>query len=187
MEYESYSPHWQEQVRELADRVLGVGYFGKSSEIAREPGTHFFVCVDRGQLLGFAFGRLLPKHGLREFLEHRVDFIPSELDAADDVGAFGVIQSLAVSPEHRGKRIGTGLISRLHDRLVGNGADKVIATFKHGPHSSRIDGIMERLGFEPWLRLKTNFRNRCDQKEFLCPERTTQCNCEALIFRKTIY
>ncbi|NNE82510.1 MAG: GNAT family N-acetyltransferase [Alphaproteobacteria bacterium] len=187
MNYEKYSPHWQEQVREVADGVLGINYFGKSSEIAREPDTHLIVCIDDNQLLGFALGRLLPKSGLRDFLEHRVDFVPEGFDAADLAGAFGVIQSVAVAPEHRGKGIGTGLISRLHDILVGHGADKMIATFKQGPSSSRIEGAMQQIGFKYWLRLKTNFQERCDQGEFVCADRTEKCNCEAVFYRKTIY
>ena len=187
MEYEGYSAHWQQQVREIADRVLGINYFGKSSEIAREPDTHLIVCVEDSQLLGFAHGRLLPKLGLRDFVEHRVDFVPEDLDAADAAGAFGVIQSMAVAPEHRGKGIGTGLISRLHDLLVGHGADKMIATFKRGPGSSRIEGIMQRMDFEYWLRLETNFHERCDQGKFVCADRTDKCNCEAIFFRKIIY
>ncbi len=187
MEYEEYSPHWQRQVRDLADRVLGTGYFGRSSEIAREPDTHLLVCVDENQLLGFTHGRLLPQMGLRNFLEHRVDFISEDFDTADAAGTFGVIQSLAVAPEHRGKGIGTGLISRLHDLLVGHGADKLIATFKSGPSSSPIEGIMGRMDFEYWLRLQTIFRERCDQGKFICADRTDTCNCEAVFYRKTIY
>jgi len=187
MKYARYSPHWQQQVREVADRVLGINYFGKSSEIAREPDTHLIVCIDDDQLLGFAHGRLLPKSGLRDFLEYRVDFVSEDFDAADLAGTFGVIQSIAVAPEHRSKGIGTGLISRLHDLLVGHGADKMIATFKQGPSSSRIEGIMRRMGFEYWLRLDTIFHERCDQGNFVCADRTDRCNCEAVFYRKTIY
>lgn len=187
MEYQKYSAHWQRQVRLVADRVLGTGYFGKSSEIVREPNTHMLVCVDKDDLLGFSHGRLLPKRGLRDYLEHRVDFVPDSLDSADNTGAFGVIQSLAVAPEHQGKGVGSGLLSRLHDLLVGHGADKIIASFKHGPSSTPIHGIMKRMGFEFWLRLETNFRDRCNEGEFACPDRTDQCNCDALFFRKNIY
>ena len=187
MKYVKFTPHWQEPVREIADRVLGAGYFGKASEFARNPGTHLIICLDDDQLLGFAYGRLLPKQGLRDFLEHRVDFVPGELEEADIAGAFGVIQSLAVTPEQRGKGIGTGLVSRLHDILIGHGADKMIATFKRGPSSSNVEGIMKRLGFEFWLRLKTSFQDRCDGGSFVCLDRTGQCNCEAEFFRKTIF
>lgn len=167
--------------------MLGINYFGKSSEIARERDTHLIICTENSQLLGFAHGRLLPKSGLRYFLEHRVDFVPEDFDVADLAGTFGVLQSVAVAPDHRGKGVGTGLILRLHDILVGHGADKMIATFKQGPSSDRVEGIMRRMGFEYWLRLETNFRERCDRGEFVCADRTEKCNCEAVFFRKTIY
>ena len=187
MKFEKYSPNWQRQVREVADDVLGAGYFGKSSEIAREPNTHLIVCIDNNQLLGFAHGRLLPKRGLRDFLEQRVDFVSNDFDEADLAGAFGVIQSIAVAPDHQGKGVGTGLISRLHDLLVGHGADKMIASFKSGPSSSPIEGIMQRMKFEYWLRLETTFRERCNQGKFVCGDRTDKCNCEAIFYQKTIY
>lgn len=187
MDYEEYSPHWTTPVRQLADRVLGSGYFGKTSKIMREPETHMIICAEGNELVGFSHGRLLPKNSLGEFLENRVDIIPSELAEADISGTFGVIQSLVVSPKFRGQRVGTSLVSRIHDRLIGHGADKVIATFKQGPGSNNIEGIMRRMKFEFWLRLKTNFSERCDTGSFACPDRTTKCNCHAVFFRKTVF
>ena len=188
MNYEEYSPRWQEEVGALADRIFGTGYFIKPSEIAREPETCIFVCLaEKDRLAGFAQGRVLPRLGLRDFLEHRLEIVPPDLEEADALGSVGVLQTVAVDPEHRGNGVGTKLLTIVHDVLVGRGGDKLIATFKRGPASSQVEGIMERLGFEFWNRLGTYWRDACDQGTFKCVDRTERCNCEALFFRKIVY
>ena len=187
MDYENYSPGWQQQVRALADDVLGTGYFVGTLAIAGEPETHAILCIEDRQLLGFAHARLLPKFGLGDFLERRIEIVPEDLKEADAAGTLGVIQMIVVAPERRGNGIGTGLIASLHDRLVGHGADKLIATFKRGPGSSRIEEIMRRMGFVYWVELDSYWREHCDRGSFICADRTDRCICQALFFRKIVY
>ena len=146
------------------------------------------VCIeDEDEVIGFAHGSVLPKDGLGDFLEHRLSTIPDDLTIADVQGVLGVIQTVAVAPEHRGQHIGTKLLTIAHDKVVGLGGDKLVATFKRGPDSSDIEGIMQRLGFEFWTRLESYWRKRCDRGEFRCAHRTERCNCQALFFRKVVY
>ena len=55
------------------------------------------------------------------------------------------------------------------------------------PSASRVDGLMKKLGFDPWTRLPSYWQTECDAGEFKCVDRTDHCTCEALLYRKSVY
>jgi len=188
MQFEEYSPRWQKGVIELADQILGLGFFENPSEIAQHPESRVLLAVtEDGELAGFVCGRLLEKGGLMEFLEHKVPEIPEDLSAADSDGVLGVIQTVAVAPTYRGQGIGTKLVQMMHDVIIGRGADKLIVSFKRGPRSALVHRWMEKLGFEPWIRLETYWKTRCDLGDFGCVDRGESCTCEAVLYQKRIF
>ena len=188
MRIEEYSPRWQEQVGTLADLVLGTGFFESPASIARDTLSCVFVAIeDTDEVVGFVLGRVLPEGGLDDFLEHKLPNIPEDLKVADAAGALGVIQTVVVAPEHRGKGLGTTLLQVVHDKVIGIGADKLVVTFKRGSRAVNVDRLMEKLGFEFWLRLETYWKRRCDLGEFLCVERGDACSCEAVFYRKKVF
>ncbi len=188
MQIETYTPHWRKDVMALADRVLGTGYFSAPPENLATGQSCFYVCISPAdEVAAFAYGEVLPADGLNAFLENRVAEIPADLAKADSEGVIGVIETVAVAPEHQGKGLGTKLLSILHDQLVGLGGDKLIASFKRGPSSRSVDKVMAKHGFEPWLELDSYLKDRCNSGEFGCVDRTEQCNCKALFFQKPVY
>ena len=188
MRIEEYSPRWQAKVGALADRVLGTGFFESPSQIQRDPESCVFVAIDKeDEVAGFVRGRVLPKGGLQDFLEHRLPDIPEDLDEAVAEGALGVIQTVVVAPEHQGKGLGTKLLQIVHDTVIGRGADKLIVTFKRGPRAPQVDRLMEKLGFAFWLKLETYWKRRCDLGEFACLDRGEACTCEAVFYRKRVF
>ena len=188
MHIEAYTPRWQAEVSAVADRVFGTGYFSSPSEIAQTQDSCFLVSISPDEeVIGFVYGRVLPRGGLDAFLEQRMKDIPEDLKAADAEGVLGVVQSVAVAPEHRGKGIGSKLLRAVHDGIVGLGADKLIVTFKRGPVEASVDGIMGKLGFQQWAKLPTYFRERCEQAAFDCIHRRNGCSCEAILYRKAVY
>ena len=188
MQVREFGPRWQAKVSALAEKVLGKGFFENPSRIAREPGSCVFVCITKDEeVAGFVCGKLLPKGGLQDFLEHRVPDMPQDLVEADARGVLGVIQTVAVAPEHRGKGIGTKLLRIAHDAIIGHGADKLIVTFKRGPTSAHVGRLMERQGFEFWLKLETFWKTRCDLGDFVCVDRGEACTCEAVFYRKRVF
>ena len=188
MQVQEYSPRWQAKVSTLAERVLGKGFFESPSSNAREPGSCVLVCITKDEdVAGFVCGKLLPKGGLQDFLVHRVPDIPRDLDEADAMGVLGVIETVVVAPEHQGKGIGTKLLRIVHDAIIGRGADKLIVTFKRGPTSAHVDRLMEKQGFEFWLKLETFWKTRCDLGDFVCVDRGEVCTCEAVFYRKRVY
>ncbi len=94
---------------------------------------------------------------------------------------------MVVAPEHQAKGIGTKLLRVVHDTIVGRGADKLIVTFKRGPTSAHVDRLMEKLGFEFWLKLQTYWKPRCDLGHFSCVDRAEACTCEAMLYRKRVF
>ncbi len=188
MRIEEYSPRWQAKVGAVADRVLGKGFFESPSQIQRDPESCVFVAIDKeDEVAGFVRGRVLPKGGLQDFLEHRLSDIPEDLDKANAEGALGVIQTVVVAPEHQGKGLGTKLLQIVHDTVIGRGADKLIVTFKRGPRAPEVDRLMEKLGFAFWLKLETYWKRRCDLGEFDCLDRGEACTCEAVFYRKRVF
>ncbi len=188
MAIELYTPHWHDEVSRLASEVFGQGFFGMPSRIAKEPDSLIVVSQERNkELIGFVQGQLWPRGALSELLTSRLVEIPPELANADENGALGVIQAVAVASEHRRRGIATTLLRVLHDRLVGFGADKLIIMFKRGPSASPVDSVMSKLGFEPWTSIPTYWRERCDEGELLCTDRRDGCACEALLYRKAVY
>ncbi|MCZ6759328.1 MAG: GNAT family N-acetyltransferase [Gemmatimonadetes bacterium] len=188
MRVEEYSPRWQTEVGALTDKVLGAGFFESPSEITRNAEVCVYICVtEDDEVVGFVRGELLPKDGLRPFLEQKLADIPEDLDEADANGVLGVIQTVVVAPEHQGKGIGTKLLRIVHDKIIGRGADKLIVTFKRGPTSAQVGWLMENLGFEFWAQLETYWKMRCDLGDFACVDRGDACRCEAVFYRKRVF
>ncbi len=188
MRIEEYSPQWQTKLSAMADTILGAGFFEKPSQIDRDSESCVFVAIDDdGEVAGFVRGRLLPKNGLQDFLEHKVDDIPEDLEDADAKGVLGVIQTVAVAPGQQGQGLGTKLLQVIHDTIIGRGADKLIVSFKRGHRASHVDRLMAKLGFDFWLTLETYWKQRCDLGEFVCIDRGASCTCEALLYRKKVF
>ena len=62
-----------------------------------------------------------------------------------------------------------------------------MVTFKRNPGSPDVDRLMHKLGFELWAESDSYLRERCDQGQFKCVDRTDRCNCKALLFRKPVF
>jgi ribosomal protein S18 acetylase RimI-like enzyme len=184
---QEYRSSQQEAVMALTDRIFGEGFFEGPGDAWRDPDTLALVATEGDDVVGFTSGRLLPEHGLRDFLDGQITDIPADISEADAKGNLGVIETVAVSPEHRGSGIGTKLLRVLHDHIVGYGADKLIITFRRGPSSSKVKELMERLGYEFWTSMESYWHERCDRGEFKCVDRTDACNCRAEIYLNKVY
>lgn len=187
MNIEKYTPRWHSEVIRLADGIFGEGYFDRPGDIATQPGSVMLVSQEDEKLIGFAQGQVLPRDGLREYVDRRVTELPAEIAEADASGVLGAIQAVAVDPDYRRRGIARKLLGVLHDSLVGLGADKLIITFRRGPSASSVAGLMASLGFEPWLRLPTYWQSRCDSGAFKCIDRHDRCTCEAEFYRKKVF
>ncbi len=188
MPFDLYSSRWLSHVTALADDVFGEGYFsGLSERVADESSVLIIGHEGEDELICFALGSILPADGLRDHLEGHLPDLPGDIMEADQDGALGVIEAVAVAPGHRRGGYGTKLIGLMHDRLVGMGADKLVISFKRSPNVPHVDGMMGKLGFEVWQRLPSFWRERCDAGEFRCADRGDRCTCEALLYRKTIF
>jgi hypothetical protein len=185
---ERYDPRWHSQVIALGNAVFGEGYFSEPWLRARQPDTIVFLAHDDDSaVFGFAHGRILPKNGLRDYLGPEVTDTPPEIVEADVAGNLGVIDVVAVAADHRRQGVGLALLRATHDALIGAGADKLLVTFKRGPMSVRVDGLMHSLGFDLWKKLPSYWREQCNRGEFKCVDRTDHCVCEAMLFRKSVY
>jgi GNAT superfamily N-acetyltransferase len=189
MYIEEYGPNRQQDVIDLANRVLGAGFFENPSQIKRDVNGVLLLAVEDDETLsGFARGRLLPAGEFSQFIDNQLQDIPQELRQADAAGALGVIQTVVVSPDQQGKSIGTRLMNAIHDKLIGLGADKLVVTFKRGPMVPHVDRWMKKLGFDFWIRLESFWKERCESDEFHCAERGADgCKCAAMFYRKRIF
>jgi GNAT superfamily N-acetyltransferase len=185
---EEYTPRAQNEVIALVNRVFGEGYFRATSTIGKEPGSLLLLWRNsERQVAGVVQGCRLPKSALRSFLDHRIVDLPPDIDAADAAGALGVIQAIAVYAAARRQGIGTKLLLGMHDALVGEGADKLIVTFKRGTSAANVDKVMSKLGFVLWASLPSYWADQCDQGVFKCIDRGAHCRCEALLYAKAVY
>ncbi len=188
MHIEDYSPGRQSDIIALAERVLGAGFFESPNLIQHDPERVILVAVEPDDsVIGFVRGRLLPAGELQDFVERRIEDIPEELADADAKGVLGVIQTVAVDPDHQSGGVGTKLMEAVHDTIIGRGADKLIVTFKRGPNVPHVDRWMEKLGFSLWTKAPSFWKERCDLGAFKCPARREACHCEAMFYRKRVF
>ncbi|MGI9421508.1 MAG: GNAT family N-acetyltransferase [Geminicoccaceae bacterium] len=185
---EEYTPRAQNGVMVLANQVFGEGYFRAKAAIGKEAGSLLLLWRgSEGRVAGFVQGRRLPKNALRGFLDHQLTDLPADIDAADAAGALGVIQAIAVDVAARRQGIGAKLLRAMHDDLVGEGADKLIVTFKRGASAANVDKLMNKLDFELWASLPSFWAHQCDQGAFKCADRDDRCRCEALLYTKAVF
>lgn len=184
---ERYQPRWHSQLIELGNEVFGEGYFSEPWVRLQQRDSLMFVAIDDDDILGFAHGEILPRQGLDAYLGSVIEEMPSDIAEADAAGNLGVIDVVAVSAGHRRKGVGFSLLQATHDALVGAGADKLLVTFKRGPGSTAVEGLMTSLGFDLWQKLPSYWRDACNRGDFKCVDRTDTCVCEAMMFRKSVY
>lgn len=184
-----YEPRWHRQVVRLASSVFGEGHLSSPWEKLQQPDSLMFVALDDDDetVLGFAHGAILPKDTLRAFLGPAIGDFPEDIAEADAEGNLAVIDTLAVSAEARRKGVGYSLLQATQNALIGAGADKLVVSFKRGPGSTSVDGLMKSLDYDLWEKLPSYWRDECNRGDFKCVERTDQCVCEAMLFRKSVY
>ena len=84
--------------------------------------------------------------------------------------------------------LGSKAVSVFLDDIYGDGADKLVVTFKRGPMVPHVDRWMKKLGFDFWIRLESFWKERCESDEFHCAERSEEgCRCAAMFYRKRIF
>ena len=187
MKIELYTPHWHREVLKLMANLSGEHHSVNLGQLAAQPNVVLLLSYENEkELAGFTQGRLFSPGGLREHLEYRIGEISPEIDQADRDGVLGVIETVAVAPAFRRRGIARKLLEILHDKLIGMGADKLIITFKRGPSASNVDGLMTQFGFAPWTRLPSYWKERCENRGFLCVDWDGTCKCEASLYHKTV-
>jgi GNAT superfamily N-acetyltransferase len=184
-----YEPRWHRQVVALADSVFGKGHLSSPWEKLQQPDSLMFVACGDGDdtVLGFAHGAILPEKSLRDYLGPAVGDFPKDIADADEDGNLAVIDVVAVSSDARRQGVGYSLLQATQDALVGAGADKLVISFKRGPGSTSVEGLMKSLGYDLWEKLPSYWRDACNRGDFKCVERKNTCVCEAMLFRKSVY
>lgn len=189
---ERYEPRWHRQVVQLANSVFGEGHFSNPWERLQQPDSLMFVACDdddNEKVLGFSHGAILPEKSLGKFLGPAVTDFPDDIVEADEAGNLAVIDVVAVSGEARRQGVGYALLQATQNALIGAGADKLVVSFKRGPDSSSVYGLMKSLDYVLWQKLPSYWRDACNRGDFKCVERKGQdkCVCEAMLFRKSVY
>lgn len=186
-----YEPRWHRQVVQLANSVFGEGHFSNPWERLQQPDSLMFVALDDNDesILGFTHGAILPEKSLRQHLGPAVGDFPDDIAEADASGNLAVIDVVAVSVAARRKGVGYALLQAIQNALIGAGADKLVVSFKRGPGSTSVDGLMKSLDYDLWEKLPSYWRDDCNRGDFKCVERKgqDQCVCEAMLFRRSVY
>lgn len=186
-----YEPRWHREVVQLANSVFGEGHLASPWEKLQQPDTLLFVAVDDDDetVLGYSHGAILAPNTLREYLGPAVGDFPKDIADADAKGNLAVIDTVAVAADARRKGVGYTLLQSIQNALIGAGADKLIISFKRGPGSTSVEGLMHSLDYDLWEKLPSYWRDACNRGDFKCVERkdNEQCVCEAMLFRKSVY
>lgn len=185
---ERYEPRWHSHVIDLADTVLGEGYFSEPWHQTRQADSFMLLARDDApDIVGFAYGWILPKNSLGAHLGPDVSDFTPDIVEADAAGSLAVIEAVAVATSHRRQGVGFALLQATHNALVGAGADKLLVTFKRAPGAAAVDGLMRSLGFDLWQKLPSYWRDACNRGDFKCVDRQATCECEAMLYRKVVY
>jgi len=103
--------------------------------------AQFFVAVDNGEIIGYA--------------------------VASVGGKYGHVISLAVSPHHRRKRVGTALMSALEAKLTQEGAEEIQLEVRKG--NGGAISFYERWGYRPVSEIRRYYPDGEDALVFERP------------------
>ncbi|HJS85600.1 MAG TPA: GNAT family N-acetyltransferase [Acetobacteraceae bacterium] len=172
---------------EVAAQTFGADFLQTTEKVdedtrilaAQEPST--------GGIIGFVTARKLGKKMVSSILKTKEPFTgPHDITVCDDVGAVGVIQSIAVDPEFQGRGIGTKLLAQSEKIISAEACSVAIVPAWKYDDTVNIHGILSKAGYKEWIEIKQYWKEDCDKSAFVCPQRTVGCMCSVVFYRKTL-
>jgi GNAT superfamily N-acetyltransferase len=180
------------EVAALSQRAFGRGFFetGIAPRLKLYESTASLIAardLGQGALLGFCLCYMLPEHGLEQFLHGPdPDARGSEgaLRDADESGTLGVIQTICVAPDLRGRGLARTLVQEAEIRLAHYSPSDVLAPAWAFDGGAPAGQMLDRLGYSKLLTVRRYWAQDCDEGSFLCPCRISECVCDMVLFWK---
>jgi GNAT superfamily N-acetyltransferase len=171
----------------IAAKTFGADFL-QTTETVDEDTKILAACdPSTGGVIGFATARKLGKGMLRLLLKMEEPLpVPQDVAECDDVGAVGVIQSIAVDPEFQGRGMGTKLLAQSEKMISAEACSVALVPAWKYDGTVGIHGILNKAGYQEWVEIKEYWKEDCDRGAFLCPKRTGGCVCSVVFYRKTL-
>jgi len=180
------------EVAALAQRAFGHGFFetGIAPRLKLYESTASLIAardLGQGTLLGFCLCYMLPANGLAQFL-HGSDGdargLEGALRDADESGTIGVIQTICVALNLRGRGLARTLVQEAEIRLARYRASDVLAPAWAFDGKAPAGRMLDGLGYSKLLTVERYWAQDCDEGRFLCPCRISECVCDMVLFWK---
>lgn len=173
-------------VIEIAHREFGAGYFDKVFLDQGGPNNEFLVAIENGAVRGFAAGRIVEKDQLSNILKGESFILPRNVQHYYQHGKLALLQSVAVDHRFQGRGIGRQLITALQERFRCTGAEAVLVLAWKNGERVNAGSVLESLGYESSGVIEKFWKDSCDAKRFICPDKVDhQCVCAVKVYIKT--
>lgn len=187
-------PEDLDEIAALSRRAYGRGFFetGIAPQLELFRPTARLIAardLEPGALLGFCLFYMLPANGFAQFL-HRPDLSPHGSEAAlresDASGTLGVIQTICVVEDLRGRGVARSLVLEAEAKLTRHGPTDVLAPAWAFGGKAPAQRMLDGLGYSKLLTVPRYWAQECDDGRFRCPCRTSECVCDMALFWKIV-
>jgi len=173
-----------ERALSLFTKVLGAGLYTKAAlkQIADAEDSLVTGCLEGAELAGAAMAGRLKSAGVSFYSPFGKDAI--ELLNGNIIG---VLQNSAVEESHRGKGVGTALLSNRISWLTQTGCDYAVGlTWLHGK-TTQSDHLYKSAGFQKVGPNVLEFFKSLSQRTGMhCPYCGFPCTCSAAMYAKKL-
>ncbi len=181
-----------DEIAALSRRAFGRGFFetGIAPRLALYAPTASLIAardLDRGALLGFCLFYMLPENGLAQFLRRpdpAARGSEGALRAGDAASSLGVIQTICVVDDLRGRGLARALVQEAETGLARHGPSDVLAPAWAFGGKAPAERMLDGLGYSKLLTVPRYWARECDEGRFQCPCRTSECVCDMVMFWK---
>ena len=166
------------QALEISYTELGSDYLDEHDflETIGSEDRFCMVAIEDGEVAGFAICRVFGPE-----LEPEVLGLPDcpERDAVLSSHLTGILDSVSVSPKHKGRGIGTEMCRECVEEMESRGCGTVCAmAWKSFSGRTNIAGILKGMGLKETVSIQGYWNRMVDSPEgHHCPECGAPCRC----------
>jgi GNAT superfamily N-acetyltransferase len=180
------------RVLKVADEQLGHGFID-GDDVFAEPDSSgqsnkiAIAAIDESvpRVIGFGLAHVVKPEAVVDYVSWPPDETPTSVSYAD---AVGIIKTVAVASEYRGRGVGHTIVQRLVDECMHNGAEVLCSIAWKAGESINIGGVLTTHGFSVDCEIPDYWKDDSLEKGYHCPRcGAPPCGCTGVIFIRERY
>ncbi|MBN2166986.1 MAG: GNAT family N-acetyltransferase [Marinilabiliaceae bacterium] len=168
-----------ETINDISDAEFGENYFSVPYSLKKHNNSFIRVVRNKNNVIGFSFCYL-------ELAKKIKATIPISNNFINDLSLIGVIKTVALHRNYKGKGIGTQLMNDSISILKSVNAQYLLSVLWKYDGAVKVERILRNNGFMFLCEVNNYWKRDSIIRKYICPVCGNPCNCSALMYLQRV-